>query len=79
VDDKKKADIYLRIRVGGLLCFLPLVLFAGPFAGYVVGDYLQKRFGLPAYVSLFLITVGLVASAMETVRIVKAALRESRS
>jgi len=74
-DDKRKADLYKWIRIGGLLSFLPFVLAAGPIAGFFLGSYLEHRFNLPAYVSIVLITIGFIASLKEAIRIVKIALR----
>lgn len=73
--DKSKADIYKWVKIGGLLSFLPFVLGAGPIAGYFLGNYLEKRFGLPAYVSIVTVTIGIIASLRETIRIVRMALR----
>ena len=71
----RKADLYRWIKIGGLLSFLPLVLGAGPIAGYFLGNYLEKRFGLPVYVSIVLVTIGFIASLKETIRIIKIALQ----
>ncbi len=73
--DKHKADVYRWIKIGGLLSFLPFVLVAGPLAGFYLGNYLEHRFNLPAYVSIACITVGFIASLREAVRIVRLALR----
>ena len=73
--DKRKADLYKWIKIGGLLSFLPFVLGAGPIAGYFLGNYLEHKFGLPGYVSIVLVTVGFIGSFKETIRIVKIALR----
>lgn len=72
---KDSSNIYKWIKIGGLLSFIPFVLVAGPLGGYFIGNYLEKRFGLPAYVSLILIALGFIGSAMEIVKIIKAALR----
>ena len=74
-DDKRKADFYKWVKIGGLLSFLPFILAAGPLFGYILGSYLEKRFGLPAYASIISITVGFAVSVRETVRIVKIALQ----
>jgi hypothetical protein len=73
--DKQKADIYRWIKIGGLLSFLPFVLVAGPIAGFYIGAYLEKRFSLPACVSIALITAGFIGSFMEAVKVVKIALK----
>lgn len=73
--NKRKSDLYKWIKIGGLLSFLPFVLVAGPIGGFLLGSYLEHRFGLPAYVSIALITVGFIASLKETIKIIKIALQ----
>jgi hypothetical protein len=70
----EKKEIYKRIRIAGLISFIPIILFTGPFAGYVVGDYLVKNFRLPFYVMVLCIAIGCVAGISETVRIIKITL-----
>jgi len=74
----RKADLYKWLKIGGLLSFLPFVLVAGPLGGYILGNYLEKRFGLPAYVSAICITAGFIASLKETIRIVKITLKADK-
>ena len=73
--DKRKAEFYRWIKIGGLLSFLPFILAAGPLAGFYLGNYLERRFGLPAYVPIALIVIGFAVSFKETIRIVKITLR----
>ena len=73
--DKRKADLYKWIKIGGLLSFLPFVLAAGPIAGYALGSYLEHKFNLPAYVPIMSITIGFLASLKETIKIIKMALK----
>lgn len=77
-DGKKKADVYRWIKIGGLLSFLPFVLAAGPVGGYILGNYCEKKFGLPPYVMLICVTIGFAGSVIEAVRVVKFALRAER-
>ena len=65
---------YKWIKIGGLLSFIPVIMAAGPLGGYFCADYLQKKFGLPGYTSAILITLGFIASARETIRIIKLAI-----
>lgn len=74
-EEGKKREAYSRIKVAGILSLIPFVLAAGPFAGYMAFDYLEKRFGVPAYLAYILITVGFAASVRETIRMIKIALR----
>lgn len=73
--DKKSQDIYRWIKIGGILSFLPFVMVAGPFAGYLLGDYLEKRFHLPHYIYIFCIIIGLAAGIIETIRMLKVAIK----
>lgn len=73
--DKRKADVYKWIKIGGLLSFLPFVLVAGPIGGYILGNYLVNKFHLPAYASLIFITIGFLASLKEAVKVIRLALK----
>ena len=70
--------IYKWIKIGGLLSFIPIIMAAGPLAGYFAADYLEKRFGLPSFTSAVFIVLGFLASARETVRIIKMALKTEK-
>ena len=67
----EKEDYYKRLRVAGILTFIPLVLAAGPFSGFLLGDYLQQKFGFGRFVLLLCIGFGLLASIFETIRIIR--------
>jgi len=77
-DDKDKKEFYKRIKIGGLLFFIPFILVAGPIGGYIAGEYLEKRFSLPAYMPIALATIGFIASVRETIRIIRIALKTDR-
>lgn len=72
---KKKEEIYRWIRLGGFFTYIPVALASGPFAGYVIGDYLRKGFDIAPVVVPVCIAVGAVASIAETVRIIRLAIR----
>jgi hypothetical protein len=74
-DDVKKKEAYKRIKVAGLLSFIPIILAAGPLGGYILGDFLGKRFHLPVYTQAICITLGFLGSVRETIRVIKIALR----
>ena len=67
--------VYKWIKIGGLLSFIPVIMASGPLAGYFCADYLEKRFGLPGFTSAIFITTGFIASARETIRIIKLAIK----
>lgn len=74
-NDAKKKDIYKRIKIAGLLSFLPIVLAAGPLGGYILGDFLEKKFSLPPYTHIICIGIGFLGSLRETIRIIRVALQ----
>jgi len=75
----KRADAYKWVKVGGLLSLIPLALAAGPLAGYIAGEYLIGRFGLPAYTTAISVALGIVTSMVEVFRIIKAALLSAKN
>ena len=70
--------IYKQIKIIGLISFIPLLLVAGPLAGYFTGDYLEKKLHWPASTLLIAILLGFIASIAEIVRIVKFCLKEDK-
>ncbi|MFH0771123.1 MAG: AtpZ/AtpI family protein [Candidatus Omnitrophota bacterium] len=67
----KKNELYSLVRIWGLVSFIPVVLAAGPIAGYFLGEQVEKKVGFAPYVSLFCVAIGFVAAAMEVIKIVK--------
>lgn len=74
-----KKELYARIRLAGLLSYIPLVLFTGPFVGYLAGDYLAKKLKAPAYVLLICIALGFLSSIIEIIRIIKLARKSENN
>lgn len=70
-----KNGLYKRLKIGGLLSFLPFVMAAGPLAGFFAGDYLIKRFNFPAYTSYVLAGLGFLGSLRETVRVIRITMK----
>lgn len=73
-----KKDIYNAIKIGGLLSFVPAVLFSGPLFGYFLGSYLVKKFSLSSAFLFIIIGIGTIASLIEAVRIIRFVLRQTR-
>ena len=69
--DKKKEEFYRVAKIWGLVSFIPVVLAAGPIAGYFFGEYLEKKFGFAPYISMSLVALGFIAGAREVVRILR--------
>lgn len=66
----QKEEFYKRIKIAGMISFIPLMLAAGPFIGYLAGDYLGKKSGL-AYVIFICIGIGFLVSITEVIRIIR--------
>ncbi len=64
-------NFYKIIKIAGAGSFVPLVLIAGPISGYMLGDYLIKKFYFSRYVLFICVIIGFIASAIETIRIIK--------
>jgi hypothetical protein len=67
----QKKEFYKRIKIAGMVSFIPIILVTGPLAGYFIADFLGKKFGLAAYASLICIGIGLIVSIREVVRIIR--------
>lgn len=55
----------------GLALTLPTVLVSGPFAGYLISQWLIGKCGWPPGTTLALMLLGLAGSVIQTVRILK--------
>ena len=74
----QKEDLYKGIKTVGFVTFIPLMLAAGPLAGYFAGDFLQKKFNLSTPVVLFSVAIGFMAGVMETIKILKTVARMNK-
>jgi len=70
----ENVELYKRIKISGMILFIPFVLAAGPLSGYVFGNYICRRFQLPFYMVIVLIVAGFAAGIMETVMIIRRVL-----
>jgi len=66
----QKEELYKRLKVAGLISFIPLLLAVGPLAGYIVGDYLKNKFGLE-YLLFICIGLGFISSISEVIKIIR--------
>jgi uncharacterized membrane protein len=66
-----KQEIYKRIKIAGMVTFIPLIMGAGPLAGYFFGDFLRETFRLNFYVPLLGAALGFIASGVEVARILR--------
>ena len=66
---------YKQAKIVGFLSYIPIVLFVGPLMGYVAADYLMTRFNWVSYLPIIGAAVGFVASADESIRIIRIVLK----
>jgi hypothetical protein len=73
-----KKEVYTWIKIAGLLSYIPVVLVAGPLAGYFCGELLAKKFVLTPLIVIVLIGLGIIVSIIEAIRIIKLTLKISK-
>ena len=73
-----KQEVYKRIKILGVVLFIPFAVGIGPLAGFFMGLYLAEKFSLGVYIIFICITLGFLSGAFETIRIIRFILRESR-
>ncbi|MDD5681421.1 MAG: AtpZ/AtpI family protein [Candidatus Omnitrophica bacterium] len=66
-----KEEFYKRIKIAGMISYIPIMLAVSPLAGFFLGDYLQKRFNLPFYVLVICIGAGIAVGIRESIRIIR--------
>lgn len=71
--DPKKVTAWRQV---GLLTTIPFILALAPIVGYLLGQYLDKRFHSSPWLSIILLALGFVAGVRETVNIIRLSQRE---
>jgi ATP synthase protein I len=71
--DPKKVTAWRQV---GLLTAIPFILALAPIVGYLLGQYLDKRFHTHPWLSVILLVLGFVAGVRETVSIIRISQRE---
>ena len=72
-----KKDLQNLFRMLGLALTLPTVLLSGPFAGYLISQWLIKKWNWAPEITLALVLLGLAGSVIQTVRILKLLYKNS--
>jgi uncharacterized BrkB/YihY/UPF0761 family membrane protein len=75
--DNIKKDLQRLFWMLGLALTLPMVLLSGPFAGYLVSQWLIRKFNWAPGTTLALVLLGFAGSALQTVRILRLLYRGS--
>jgi hypothetical protein len=73
-----KEDLYKWVKLAGILSFIPLVLAGGVIAGYLAGDYIERKFLNLSFAMPAFVVIGLLGSVIEVIRIIKLALKIDR-
>ena len=55
----------------GLALTLPMVLLAGPVAGFAIGYWLTRQFHMPGFVTPLAMALGLAGSAVQAYRLIR--------
>jgi uncharacterized BrkB/YihY/UPF0761 family membrane protein len=69
--DTIKKDLQRLFWMLGLALTLPMVLLSGPFAGYLLSQWLIAKWDWAPGTTLALVLLGLAGSAIQTVRILR--------
>lgn len=69
-----KEDFLKRIKIAGMISFIPVILAAGPLSGFFVGSLLREKFNLSFYFLFICIGLGVIISVKEVVRIIRLVL-----
>jgi len=69
-----KEELYKRIKIAGMISYIPIMLAVCPLAGFFLGDYLQKKFNLPFYFLVICVGIGIIMGIRESVRIIRLVL-----
>ena len=73
-----KSGLYKRIKIAGIISFVPFILVGGVAAGYFVGVTLENKFLSLPLVMPISIGLGLLTSLFEVVRVIKLAAKIER-
>ncbi|MFH0791499.1 MAG: AtpZ/AtpI family protein, partial [Candidatus Omnitrophota bacterium] len=68
-------EVYKRIRIAGLISFIPIMLAAGPISGFLLGEYIEQKFKFPHYILYIAIGIGFAAGIKETIRIIRLVIK----
>ena len=69
--DTIKKDLQRLFWMLGLALSLPMVLLSGPFAGYVISQWLIRKWHWTPGTTLAFMLLGLAGSVIQTVRILR--------
>jgi len=74
---KKEEDKYQQYKQIGLLTTIPFLLLAGPTVGWLIGSFLDKKFGTEPYLMYLFIILGFIASGKQVYNIIMRASKDN--
>ena len=75
--EKKDAGLSQLKQIGALTA-VPIILLAGPVAGYFLGDWVDRKFRFTPWCTILFLILGFVASGREITRLLKQVLKENK-
>lgn len=69
-------EYYKLLRQLGMLSLIPMVLVSSPLAGFLLGKWLDHKFNTGQGIILFFVTLGFLAGARESYRIIHKVSRD---
>jgi len=69
--DTLKKDLQRLFWMLGLALTVPMALLSGPFAGYLISQWLIRKWAWAPATTLVLVLLGLAGSVIQTVRILR--------
>ena len=76
---ENKDAFYSQLKQIGALTAVPIILVAGPLAGYFAGNWVDSRFRVYPWCSILFLILGFVASGREIIRLLKQILKEDKT
>jgi hypothetical protein len=71
----KKEELYKRIKIAGMLSFIPLMLLAGVVGGWSLGYLLYEKLIRFYFIVPLCAGIGTIGALWETARIIRLVLR----
>ena len=75
---ENKDAFYSQVKQIGALTAVPIILVAGPLAGYFFGNWVDGRFRVYPWGTILFLILGFVASGREIIRLLKQLLKEDK-
>ena len=70
-------DLVRLIRQAGIYLSIPIVLAGGPTFGFLIGQFVDRRFSTDPWGVMVAVALGLMAGLYQTIRLIRHAQRFS--